>query len=286
MARVVIQLGHCYRKSGSTGTNGEQEFNSKAGGHLAGRLRWYGHEPIVMLADDKPLPKAHAFVAIHADGSTSPSAHGASVGYRDAKGQEFGAIWKKRYQALGWDGGFRGDNYTSALRYYYGTGWAANAGITHAIICEGGFLTNPRERGILLSEKGQVRFAQAVIDAVGHIFGHPKTPGPAPQPGEQGDTVADRVVYAAGRDVGTAIGAFAGYRPGGVVFVTNVDTARQYVNEGKADVVAFGGPAARELFPDVAKKGTGVQRDGKRITVYGGSGGETYDLGPEAIGAA
>lgn len=279
MALVCVQMGHVARTSGSTGTNGEQEFARKAAAHLAGRLGWYGHRAVVIKADDR-VPRSDVFVAIHADGSISPSAGGASVGYQDGNGQALGTAWKRAYQALGWRRGFRPDNYTPALRGYYGVSRARRAGTRYAIICEAGFLTNPTERGILLSQGGQERFAQAVVNAIGAVVGHPKQPSP-----DRSDTVADRVIYAEGRDVTTAQAALGAFRPAGVVFAPNLDTAKQYVAEGKAVVVAFGGPAAQALFPDLHSRGSGYHTSGKRVAAVGVDGGATYDYGPKAIGA-
>lgn len=171
MAVVVVQLGHCYRRSGATGTAGEQEFATAAGNACRLRLAQAGHTPKIILADD-PLDayRGDAFVAIHCDGSTSASAHGASVGYRNTPGRELAAGWKRHYAAAGWVG-FRPDNYTAALAGYYGVRRAVSVGNTRAFIAEAGFLTNPGDRAKLTAVDGPDRFARALTAVVVDTFG-------------------------------------------------------------------------------------------------------------------
>lgn len=171
MAKIVIQKGHCYRTSGSTGTTGEQELNTKVARKMAARLRKLGHTVKVVLADQS-VPKSDIFVALHADGSIYDSARGASVGYRNDAGGVLGRLWKVWYQRLGWRGGFRPDNYTPALQYYYGTGEAEAAGCDHAVILEMGFLTNPDDRRELQTDRGQRRVSYAMANAIGELVGH------------------------------------------------------------------------------------------------------------------
>lgn len=167
---LVVQLGHCYRTRGATGTAGEQEFATAVGkaciALIHGRGGWHVR---LILADDHDRDHLHAdaFVAIHADGSTNPNARGASVGYQTNAGRAFGHAWKRCYQARKWTGGFRGDNYTDALAQYYGVREAVEAGTAAAIIIEAGFLTNPGDRAILRAADGPARVALAIRDALG-----------------------------------------------------------------------------------------------------------------------
>lgn len=168
MPTLVVQMGHCFRKTGATGTEGEQPFAAEAAEAarllLDGRDGWTVRK---ILADDDLVDyRGDAFVAIHCDGSTSPTARGASVGYRTPEGQALGQAWKRAYAARGWEG-FRPDNYTGALSGYYGTGNAVGQGNRRAIIVESGFLTNPEDRAILKAENGPVRVALAIGDALG-----------------------------------------------------------------------------------------------------------------------
>lgn len=173
MATLVVQMGHCYRTTGATGTAGEQPFATAVAAAcqdlLDGRGGW-AVRPI--LADDPSTRyRGDAFVAVHCDGSTSPSAHGASAGYRTPEGQTFAQAWKRAYEARGWTG-FRPDNYTPALAGYYGTGTAVSVGNRRAIIIECGFLTNPADRAVLIGWGGPERVAAAIGDALGIPHDH------------------------------------------------------------------------------------------------------------------
>jgi len=180
MARIVIQAGHYPRTSGATGTGGrdgdptEQEFNIAAARACARRLAEVGHQGVVINADVPDASyRGDAFVAIHCDGSTSSSARGASVGYRTAEGQAFAGAFKRAYQAAGWSGGWRPDNYTAALAGYYGTKRAVAQGVRRAFVAEAGFLTNPADEAQLSLPGGPDRFARALTAAVVATFGVP-----------------------------------------------------------------------------------------------------------------
>lgn len=169
MPVLIVQRGHCYRKTGATGTPGEQPYASAVANAcvslLHGRSGWTVR---AILADEESVAyRGDAFVAIHCDGSTNTSARGASVGYRNRAGQLFGQAWKRAYAARGWTGGFRPDNYTAALQGYYGTGTAVAMGNTRAFIAECGFRTNAADRALLDGPGGPSRVALAIGDALG-----------------------------------------------------------------------------------------------------------------------
>jgi N-acetylmuramoyl-L-alanine amidase len=179
VALIVVQAGHYPRKTGATGTGGldgnptEQEFTIAAANACARHLAAADHRARVIWADP-PSTNAYAgdaFVAIHCDGSTSSSAHGASVGYRNDPGRDLAARFKRAYQAAGWTGGWRPDNYTKALAGYYGTKRAVEAGTARAFIAEAGFLTNPGDERLLSGTAGPERFARALTAAVVEVFG-------------------------------------------------------------------------------------------------------------------
>jgi hypothetical protein len=175
MARVLIQRGHCSRRSGATGTSGEQKQVTRIAELAAPWLEQHGHTPIVLGADE-PLPSGDMFIALHCDGSVNAKAGGASVGYRnDEKSKRAAQAWKAAYQRRGWPFGFRADNYTKALSQYYGTGWAAKKGIPLAFIVEFGFLTNAKESAWLRSEAGETAAARSLVDVVGDVLGHPNS---------------------------------------------------------------------------------------------------------------
>ncbi|MEA2901435.1 MAG: N-acetylmuramoyl-L-alanine amidase [Actinomycetota bacterium] len=175
---VVIEMGHVALRTGATGTAGEQDFNVAAAGHIASRLRQDGRTVVVIDCETFP-PKSTVYVSIHCDGSESPSARGASVGFRDEKGARAAHAFLNAYQANGWSGGVRADNYTDALARYYGTRQAAEAGTPFAFITECGFLTNPDDRALLANETGHKRAAEAVRQAVNEVLGAPDDVLPA-----------------------------------------------------------------------------------------------------------
>jgi hypothetical protein len=167
MPVLVVQQGHCYRKTGATGTTGEQAYATAVADACVTLLHGRGGWTVnTTLADENDYHGA-AFVAIHCDGSTSPAARGASVGYRTPEGQVLGQAWKRAYAARGWTGGFRPDNYTTALAQYYGTGNAVAVGNRRAFIAECGFRTNTEDRELLDEEGGPERVALAIGDALG-----------------------------------------------------------------------------------------------------------------------
>lgn len=180
MARhdVVIQLGHCFRKRGATGTSGmwqgrrrtEQEFVEKVGRRMASILNAAGIDTRVTLADET-VPSSLVFVALHQDGSESRTARGASVGYPSVgDGGRLGQIWKALYQLAGWPSGFRPDNYTAALRGYYGF---RRSNATARLLIEHGFATNPDDQAWMWTRWADIAHVNAA--AVAHYLGRSLT---------------------------------------------------------------------------------------------------------------
>lgn len=169
MPILVVQRGHCHRKAGSTGTTGEQAYATAVAKACQNLLHGHAGWQVRTILADEPLDayRGDAFVAIHCDGSTSPSACGASVGYRTPEGQRLAQAWKRAYAARGWSAGFRADNYTEALAGYYGTRNAVTVGTRRAFIAECGFRTNARDRALLDAPEGPSRVALAIADALG-----------------------------------------------------------------------------------------------------------------------
>jgi N-acetylmuramoyl-L-alanine amidase len=167
--RIILQAGHCQRKSGATGTEGEQAYAMAVCREAARRLGELGHATKIILADDY-VPSADAFVAVHGDGSTNRSARGISFGYRSdlpsAKASKHaGEIFLRTYQRMGYPGGIRPTNGTPGLAQYYGCGRAGAANIPVAIVIEGGFLTNDADRAWMTSKPGIAACAQAIVAA-------------------------------------------------------------------------------------------------------------------------
>lgn len=169
MPVLVVQKGHCYRRTGATGTTGEQGYASSVANACVNLLHGRSGWTVRTILADAPSSAydGDAFVAIHCDGSTNSSARGASVGYRNAAGQRLGQAWKRAYAARGWSGGFRSDNYTDALHFYYGTGNAIGQGNARAFIAECGFMTNKADHALLTGDGGPTRVALAIGDALG-----------------------------------------------------------------------------------------------------------------------
>ncbi|HEX2259427.1 MAG TPA: N-acetylmuramoyl-L-alanine amidase [Actinomycetota bacterium] len=177
---VVVQMGHVARTTGKTGTEGEQDFARAAAGHTAARLAKDGRVVRVIGADEA-VPRSEVFVAIHCDGHSNRSAHGASVGFRDNNGKRVAHAWKEAYQRGGWSRGFRQDNLTVGLSDYYGTKKATQAGTPFAFILEAGFLTNVEDRRLLATETGHLRCAEAIRQSVSAVLG---ATGQEPVPGD------------------------------------------------------------------------------------------------------
>lgn len=167
MPTLVVQQGHCFRKKGATGTTGEQAYAVRVAEACVRLLDGEGGWKVKRVLADEDDYDGDAFVAIHCDGSLNAGARGASIGYRTPEGQKFGQAWKRAYVARGWLGGFRVDNYTTALARYYGTGNAVAAGNRRAFIAECGFRTNVADRGLLDGKGGPERVALAIGDALG-----------------------------------------------------------------------------------------------------------------------
>ena len=181
MAVLVVQRGHVGRKTGATGAPGEQQFAIEAAERVRHHVNAVGHAVRIIDADEPAVRyRGDAFVAIHYDSSSNPSARGASVGYQTPEGKSFAAAWKRHYAANGWTGGFRGDNYTHNLAGYYGVRRAVSVRNRMAFILEAGFHSNPGDAALLRSPAGPDRVGISVAAAVVDILGATCPPGPQP----------------------------------------------------------------------------------------------------------
>lgn len=196
MATVVVQMGHVPRTRGATGTSGhrgtEQQFAIALAERIRLRVQQLGHRCIVIGADD-PVPASDAFIALHQDGSVNPSARGASVGYPASRDNErWATAWKARYAAAGWPSGFRADNYTAALRNYYGF---KRTTARFRLLMEHGFATNVADCDWMWDNLD--RIAQVHADTVAELLG---TPAPPPPPVTAQEAHDMELVYIQDRD--------------------------------------------------------------------------------------
>lgn len=177
MPELIVQMGHCYRSSGATGTDGEQTYATLVGDAAMRLLNGRGGWRVRTTLADVEDYHANAFVAVHCDGASSPTARGASAGYQTVEGQAAAHEWKRAYAARGWPV-FRPDNYTAALAGYYGVRRAVAVGTRRAFIIECGFLTSPADRALLMAPEGPTRVALAIGDAFGipHGWDEPDKP--------------------------------------------------------------------------------------------------------------
>lgn len=181
MHDVVIHLGHCNRTRGATGTSGiyqgerrsEQAFVKAVGYPLAEELQRLGIDGVTKLADES-LPRCEVFVALHQDGSTSSSARGSSVGYPSiGQSATLANLWKANYALQGWPSGFRGDNYTKALRNYYGF---RRVHADEKFLVEHGFATNATDQAWMWGNLDKV--IRSHVDTLTQWFGVNPTPLP------------------------------------------------------------------------------------------------------------
>lgn len=201
MAVIALQRGHCFRKTGATGTYKEQEFAAGVGAITADLLRQRGHH-VYLLTADEPVPGADVFVALHTDGATNPARRGASVGYPSAEGGRLARAWKAAHQLHGYPGGFLPDNYTDALRGYYGFG---RSSARWEFLAEHGTTTNPDDVAWLFANIA--RCAQAHVDAIGAVVGHP-TPVFTPALEEEAVATLSTVTYTRNDGGGTYAAIF------------------------------------------------------------------------------
>ena len=183
---ITIQRGHCFRKSGSTGTVREQEFTNALGTSLTNKLQGLGWEVHLVNADPpgRQYPKTKYFLALHCDGSTNASAHGASYFYppRDQNvTPAWGQAWQAAHQQIaGYRWGFRRPNYVSSVstgfyawrdsRVQSGQGTPAEV----CMLCEHYFATNGDEAAWAWSPGTIDKMADAHVAALLAVAGTPQ----------------------------------------------------------------------------------------------------------------
>lgn len=180
MTVVRVQKGHYGRTSGATGAYNprlkisEADMNHRLAVELQmltatdSTLDWQFVGP-----DEKRGKPCHMFIALHMDGSDNPSAKGPSIGYPvgSKESERFGAMWKQARLEIRGSNEFRDDNYTAALRNYYGWQWKYSGTSPVKLLIENGFVTNDQEATWAQIHRPDV--AKAVVDTVRTYYGQP-----------------------------------------------------------------------------------------------------------------
>lgn len=174
--RVLIQAGHVKPREpgfgGGTGTAGEATFAHAVQHYLVPFLRRDGHFEVTHAHGDLPDGwHGELFLALHADGSGNAGAKGYSFGYptgdeRRGTSVRFARLLAEEYERIPGAPRHRSDNYTAALRQYYG--WY-RVRAPACVLVEHGFMTNRDERAWL--EASERLIAQAHYRAICRYFG-------------------------------------------------------------------------------------------------------------------
>jgi N-acetylmuramoyl-L-alanine amidase len=171
--RVLVQKGHVYPREpgfeGGTGTAREQEFVTLVADALAKLLRDDGRfEPVVVPGDIPNGVKVDAALFLHGDGSASASSSGYCFGYPEyGVNKSLADRIAVEFDKIPGHPPHRRDNYTAALRGYYGYSRVNTLG--PEVLVEHGFLTNPGERLWLFANVDKL--ARAEYRAVCGYFG-------------------------------------------------------------------------------------------------------------------
>ena len=193
--RVLVQAGHLApREPGfesGTGTNGEQELAKSIRDRLVAILNKDGRfEPIPMPGWIRPRGiKVDAALYLHGDGSGNPNAAGYCFGYPDHPiNKKLADLIAVEIDKIPGHPPHRTDNYTAALRGYYGYSRVDSPG--PEVLIEHGFLTNPSERRWLFAHVDEL--AQAEYRALLKYFGLPPKGTSKPKVYKWAYTVTER----------------------------------------------------------------------------------------------
>ncbi|MDP8950084.1 MAG: hypothetical protein M3N00_07560 [Actinomycetota bacterium] len=156
------------------------------------------------------------------------------------RGRRLANAWKAAHQRQGFPGGFLADNYTKALRSYYGFGRARSP---CRFLAEHGTTTNDADHAWLFANLEAS--AKAHVDAIGAVFGHP-----VPEPEEE--SVMHFVQFAGGRAVYTVHGDH-------LEWVMNISHL-EYLGMGRP-IETAGPDSGLNHLPVRANRGDGVIAD-------------------------
>lgn len=173
LKRVLVQAGHVApREPGfeaGTGTVREQEFARAVQIRLSRLLKTDGRFDTTLCGGDIPDGwTGDLFLSLHGDGSSSRRSSGYCYGFPpdSLKSAAFANIHAVEFEKVEGHPPHRKDNYTGALRSYYG--WRrVNAPVK--VLVEHGFLTNPSEQTWMFNNIPQI--ADAHYRAVCRLFG-------------------------------------------------------------------------------------------------------------------
>ncbi len=174
LKRILIQAGHLAPREpgfeGGTGTTREIEFTSAMRGALSKLFQRDGRFDVTLNPGDITDGwRGDVALYLHGDGSANAGSHGFSFGW-PAQEPGHAPVLAKAITAgfikIGHPGGHHPDNYTGALRFYYG--YRRTSAPTELLI-EHGFLTNPTERAWMfahIDEMAKVEY-EAVVAHLG-----------------------------------------------------------------------------------------------------------------------
>ena len=162
---ILVQAGHLApREPGfesGTGAAGEQELVDAIRVQLVGRLK-RDKRFRVRTCNGKikrPLPfRCDIFLSLHGDGSANPDARGHSYGWPvdEPKPTRLLELLAGEYTQLAGVPPHHADNYTGALRHYYGYSRVI-AGAK--VLIEHGFLSNPDDRAWMFARTAAIAAA-------------------------------------------------------------------------------------------------------------------------------
>lgn len=194
--KIALQAGHWraseapheLRRLRGNGTRWENlpewQANLEIARQAGALLEEMGYEVDLLPAIVPPGYRAHLFISIHADGSGDPNASGYRVAApsRDATGRASGIVTLLETSYGEATGLPRIPTVTRRMRNYYAFNFRRYEHALHpmtiAVIIETGFLTNRRDRGIIVDDP-----ARAALGIVQAVAAFEETPPPVPLAG-------------------------------------------------------------------------------------------------------
>ena len=180
--RIALQAGHwkadeaprelsgIKNNGASWGKKAEWEVNLEIAERVGALLEELGYEVDILPAVVPPSYRAHLFIAIHADGSNDSRATGFRVSgpRQDATGRASGFV-ELLQRSYGEETELRRlPDVTHRMQNYYAFNFRRYEHALHpmtiGVIIETGFLTSPRDRGVIIDDPE--RAARGIVAAV------------------------------------------------------------------------------------------------------------------------